>query len=326
MRTHRGAGLFLWFLAASGLLGACGGDEEPAIRGVGADLKPPASTPAPTEPDPTFPVTLTDDEGVEVTLEEAPQRIITFAPANTETVFALGAGDDLVCVSGPFDNYPPAARTIEECGGQASIEPNIEKVVSLDPDVLIATSGGEEWKERLRDLGVAVFTVDATTLPDVLEDITTLGTLLGRDEEAADLVARLEAKRKEIEREVADRLRVTCFYEVYYGPPLSTVGPGSFVYDLLRRAGCDPVTNTARTQYPTWSVEQLVADDPDVYLVDSLAARSAHLVARRPGFRAIGAVARGQVVVVESDLVTRPGPRVVEGLEALNDALLSNAI
>jgi iron complex transport system substrate-binding protein len=93
------------------------------------------------------------------------------------------------------------------------------------------------------------------------------------------------------------------------------------VYDLLERAGCDPVTAGAPTDYPTWSVERLVRDDPDVYLVDSLSAPSAAAVGERPGFGALRAVRGGHVVRIDSDLVTRPGPRVVKGLLALAKAL-----
>ncbi len=106
-----------------------------------------------------------------------------------------------------------------------------------------------------------------------------------------------------------------------YFPPLTTVGPETFIYDLLERAGCDPTTAAAKTDYPTWSVEKLIEGGPDVYLATAESAKSADAVAGRPGFDAIPAVASGAVVLVDSDLITRPGPRVIDGLEALEAAL-----
>src|SRR5207237_8949689 len=101
-----------------------------------------------------FPLTLTDDGGVRVTLKSAPRRIVTFAPANTEILFALGLGSRVVGVSGSYDNYPPAAKHIQRVGGSTGVQPNLEKVLSLSPDLLLATSGGDAWKTRLRGLGV----------------------------------------------------------------------------------------------------------------------------------------------------------------------------
>ena len=108
--------------------------------------------------DQPFPLTLQDDEGVEATLDAPPERIVTFAPSHTEIVFELGLGDKLVGVSGPFDDHPPEAASIEPIAGRSGVEPNLEKVVALEPDVLLTAFIGGEWKERLRELGVPVFT------------------------------------------------------------------------------------------------------------------------------------------------------------------------
>jgi iron complex transport system substrate-binding protein len=116
----------------------------------------------------------------------------------------------------------------------------------------------------------------------------------------------------------------SCFFEVAFNP-LYTVGPGSFIYDLLQRAGCDPVTSKAKTAYPTWSVEDLVRDDPSVYLVSSESGGSVADVEQRPGYDALSAVRNHRVYLVNSDLVSRAGPRVVDGLAALAHALHPDA-
>jgi len=300
------------------LLAGCGTTAKPASSGSGQTTSPGVSTPAPA-----FPITVTDDDGVPVTFASAPQRIVTFAPANTEIVFGLGLGDHLIGVSGKYDDYPPAARSIAEVGGSGSfgVDPNVEKVVALHPDVLLATGGGDQWKARLRQLGVPVFTINATSLADALHDIRTVGRLTGAVKAATRLTLRMAREAGAIEQRVAGEPKVSCFYEVYFQPPVFTVGPGSFVFDLLEQAGCDPITSNLSNPYPDLSVEAVVKDDPDVYLVDSLSAPSVASVDKRPGFDALSAVRHHRVVIINSDLVTRPGPRVVHGLRALAEAL-----
>src|SRR5262249_16195510 len=147
-------------------------------------------------------------------------------------------------------------------------------------------------------------------------DIRTIGEITGSARAASALTARMAAQATSIERKVQSEARVTCFFEVYY-PPLDTVGPGSFIYGLLQQARCDPVTSSAASACPQWSLEKPVASNPSVYVVGSAPGVSAASVAKRPGFSALAAVRDGRVFVVDSDLVTRPGPRLVLGLQAL---------
>jgi iron complex transport system substrate-binding protein len=282
----------------------------------------PRAPEAPATTGPPFPVTITDDDGVAVTLDAPPRRIVTFAPSATEIVFALGLGDRLVGVAGAFDDYPAAAKGIDEIGGAGDfgVDPNIERVVSLRPDLFLTISGGDRWKERLRDLGVPVFTTDSTDLADVFHDIETVGRLTGTVGAADAIVAKMQAEAADVEARIAGDPAVRCFYEVYY-PPLTTVGPDTFIGDLLGLAGCRSVSARAKSDYPQWSVEDLVRQDPEVYLVSSESGASPRAVAARPGFDAVAAIAAGRVLPVDADLVSRPGPRVVDGLRLLARAL-----
>jgi iron complex transport system substrate-binding protein len=284
-------------------------------------VRAPASSPS-VAGSALFPLTLTDDDGVRVTIPAPPKRIITFAPSNTEIVFALGLGPELVGVSGKFDDYPPEAKGIQEVGGAGEFgdQPNVEKVVALRPDLLLTISGGDQWKQRLRELGIPVFTVNGTDFPDLLADIRTVGRVTGVPQRAAALTAQMAARAAAIQAAVAKEARVSCFFEAYY-PPLTSVGPHTFIFDLLERAGCDPVSAHAKSDYPEWSVDSLVAEGPDVYLVASESGVSPQAVAKRPGFGAIAAVRDGRIALIDSDLVSRPGPRVVDGLEALAKVL-----
>jgi iron complex transport system substrate-binding protein len=288
-------------------------------RGGSSGTSSPSRSVAVTSPTAaSFPVTLTDDDGVAVTLAEAPQRIITFAPSNTEIVFALGLGDRLVGVSGAYDDYPPEAKSIDQIGGSGDFgqNPNEERVVALHPDLMLAISGGEQWKEQLRALGIAVFTINATDFEDLLNDIRTVGALTGAATQAESLTQEMGSRADEIQAKLAAKPVVSCFFEAYY-PPLTTVGPHTFIADLLARAGCRSVSDGADSDYPEWSVDRLVADSPDVYLVASESGVSPDAVAQRPGFGGIEAVQAGRVYLVDSDLISRPGPRVVDGLIAL---------
>jgi iron complex transport system substrate-binding protein len=310
---------------------ACGDGGGPGSEPTGSE--PTEVTTAPpetTEPPAAFPMTLTDDDGVEVTLDAEPQRIITFAPSITEIVFALGAGDRLVGVSGEFDDHPEEATSIDHVGGagEFGVDPNLEKVVSLEPDLFLTIKGGDAWKEQLRELGIVVFTANAEDFDDLLADTRTIGELLGPGpaEAATALTAALDRQAAEISTAVSEDGPVTCFFEVYYGPPVYTVGPNTYLADLLRMAGCDLVSGSARSDYPTWSVEKLVASSPDVYIVTDEGVASIDDVAARPGYDAIAAVSEGRVFMVSSDLVSRAGPRVVDGLRQLAEALHPEAL
>jgi iron complex transport system substrate-binding protein len=329
LRIRRRLPAVLSIVAVVAALSACGGSapQGSSTSASNAAATSPARSDAPaTTTAPAFPATITDDDGVKVTMQHVPERIVTFAPANTEILFALGIGDRVVGVSGGYDDYPPQAKSLPQVGGAGNfgVDPNIEKVVALHPDLMLTTSGGEQWKARLRQVGVTVFAIDATDFDDLLHDIDTVGTLTGTAAAAARLTGGMRASAQGIQSTVAADPAVSCFYEVYY-PPLTTVGPHTFVFDLLKRAGCDPVTASAKAPYPTWSVERLVSESPQVYLLDSLSGATPQAVEKRHGFGAVAAVAGGHVLVIDSNLVTRPGPRIVQGLDALAHAMHPDA-
>ena len=179
-------------------------------------------------------MTITDDDGVEVTIAQEPERIVTFAPSMTEIVFALGLGDRLVGVSGPFDDYPAEAKDVEEVGGAGDfgVDPTIEKVVSLEPDLFLTIPGGDQWKQRLRDLDIPVVDAARGHLDDLLGDIETIGELTGavrrrscsREQMSAEADAIARTPRRWARSRASSRSTTR---------PLTTVGPNTFIFDLL---------------------------------------------------------------------------------------------
>jgi iron complex transport system substrate-binding protein len=287
-------------LTALALFASACGEEAPT---------PPAAGVAESD---GFPLTMTDDEGAQVILDAAPERIVTFAPSHTEIVFELGLGERLVGVSGPFDDYPAEAASVEAVAGRSGVEPNIETVVSLEPDILLTAFIGGEWKERLRELDIPVFTTLAASFEDTVADIETIGRLLGVENQAAALADDIESDAAAVQASIEAAEPVTCFLDL---SDLFTVGPGSLEFDLMQRAGCEPITATSDDPYPQWSLEQLVQDDPEVYLVAE--GVPVDRVAGQEGIRDLTAVREGRIHEVNADLISRPGPRVAQGIEEL---------
>ncbi|HEX2069909.1 MAG TPA: helical backbone metal receptor [Actinomycetota bacterium] len=297
-------------LAAAILIGACGGGNGGGPAGAEAGRA-------------AFPITLKDDEGASVTLRRAPQRIVTFGQSDTEIVFALGLGNRLVGVCCEFDNFPRAAKRLPHVAGAAQ-KPNTERVISLRPDVMLnAFPGADTWSKPLRDAGIPVFTTLAKDFDDAVRDIETIGRLLGAERAATSLAQRMRRSAASIEARAEATRSVSCFLDL---GGLYTVAPGDFIYDLLERAGCDPVTSTAKTSFPQWSKEQLVRDDPDVYLFMSDSGTTVEGLKKDPVLSKLSAVTRNRAVSVNADVVSRPGPRLAEGLHVLSAALQGRAI
>jgi len=305
MMGRRGLVALLVVLAmvlAAPLLAACGGDE-----------------PAPEEsPAETTEVTISDDTGAEITLERPAERVVSLAPSTTEDMFAIGAGDRLVGVS-DFCDYPDAATEIEKVGGFA--DPNVEKIVSLKPDVVLAVMGIQtEAVEQLKQLGVPVCVLDPVTLDGVFEALGKLGTLVGDEESATALTDKLKAAAAEIEAKVADAESPTVFFEIY-SKPLMTAGTGTLIDDLIARAHGTNLGAGAGEGYIEFGEEVLIKEDPAVYIAVSGSQDDPGDVAKRPGYDALSAVQDGRVYIIDDNLVTRSGPRAVLGLQQIAEDL-----
>jgi iron complex transport system substrate-binding protein len=307
------------------LLVAC---SAPAATPAPASTQPATTTPPASAAPSAYPVTVTDDAGTELTLDAAPERIVSLAPSSTEIVCALEACDRLVGVT-DFDDYPAEVADIDDVVINAQVD--VERVVAAEPDLVIA-AGNEITPSaviaQLVELDLPVLVLYPESLDEVYDDIRLVGTLLDAQDGADELIAGMEDRVDAVVEAVADADRPRTLYEVFYAEGSTyTAGEGSFLASLIDLAGGEPVTGDAQGLIGS---EDLVAADPqlillgtasyDPTLADADAARTA--VAARPGWADLSAVADGRVVAYTDDIVTtRPGPRIVDGLEALARAI-----
>lgn len=274
----------------------------------------PASIPAAAPSASPSPAVVTDFQGRSVRLPASVGRIVSIGASNTEFLFALGAGDRVVGVD-DFSDEPPAALRKEKVGG---VRVNLEKVASLRPDLVITIRFSDGTVERLAAGGAVVLVVDPQGLADVPRSATLIGQAIGADGRAlADgITRRLQAVR---ERAAAIAAKPRVFHEVDATDPAKpfTVGPGSFVHDLIELAGGANVAARSASPYPQLSAEELVRADPEVIvLADADYGVTPEQVAARPGWSGISAVRNRRVHPISANLASRPGPRVAEAAEA----------
>lgn len=264
----------------------------------------------------TYPLTITDDASRSVTIQAEPLRIVSLAPANTEIVFAIGAGDRLVGVTS-LDDYPAEVADIPKVGDFAG--PNIEAVAAADPDLVLATTGVQsDVIEQLEGLGATVIAIDPQSLDGVYEDILEVAEVVNKKAEGEELVASMKGRVEDIANAVSGRDPVTVFIEIAQDP-LFTAGRNTLLDELVTRAGG---VNVVRAEgWVPYSPEEVVKADPDVYLATKGSMSNPEDLAKRPGFKGLAAVKAGRVVILDDNLVSRPGPRIVSGLEDIARAL-----
>jgi iron complex transport system substrate-binding protein len=218
-----------------------------------------------------------------------------------------------------YCNYPPEATEKPMVGGFSNID--LEQVVGLEPDLVLATSMHvAETVPALQEHGVTVFVADPQTVLEVLETTRAIGQITGQDEAAKVLIARMQERIDAVQETIGDAPRPKVFWEL--GPELYTAGPGSFLNDLILVAGGENVAADADSPWPQLSMEAIVLKDPDVVvLADHNYGETAEMVKERPGWEDIAAVREGRIIeITNDDIVSRPGPRIVEGLEFLAQA------
>jgi iron complex transport system substrate-binding protein len=268
------------------------------------------------------PVTLADGLGNQVHLPYPAQRVVSLAPANTEILFAVGAGTQIVGRD-TFSDYPEQANSITDIGGGFS-DLNTEVIVSLKPDLVLASVlTAPEQTKALQELGFVVFTLaNPTDFAGMFENLRTVAILTGHQAQTEELIGKLDQRVKEVEKKMGMVAATPLvFYELDGTDPNApwTPGPGSFVGQIIQMAGGKNLGAALDSEWAQVSIEQLIAMDPDIILIGDATWGGVTLedVSKRAGWKSLRAIQQGKIATFDDNLVSRPGPRMVDGLEAM---------
>jgi len=297
------------------LLAACSptGSATPAV----GSMEPSAST-----AEGATPITLIDDLGRTVVLAAPAQRVVSLAPANTEILFAVGAGGQVVGRDETSD-FPADALALPTIGGYSGF--NLEAIVALHPDLVLAQGGGfnsPELVASLEELGLTVFSLpNPTSMEGMFTNLETVALLTGHEQEVETLLASLRTRVAAVDEKIMPlSYAPTVYYELDATEPSKpfTAGPGTFVDLLISRAGGLNIGSALEGQWAQISLEQLVVANPAMIILgDAAYGETSEKVSQRPGWEMLTAIQTGQVFPIDDNLVSRPGPRLVDGLEAL---------
>ena len=262
---------------------------------------------------------VTDEAGRRVTLPVKIDRIVSLAPNLTEIVYAVGAGDRLVGRTSYCD-YPPPAKSVTEVGD--TLHPSVERIIALKPQVVLVSTASqlENFTRQLDEQKIAVYVTNPQSLDQVFASIEKLGNLFGKSDVAAKLLDDLRRRAKTVESATAPLKPVRVFYQVS-DQPLYTIGRDAYLTDLIKRAGGISVTADVPTAFPRFSDEAALASKPDAIILPTGGSMGNANAAVAPALKNSPAVRDHRVYKINDDLLSRPGPRLVDGLEQLAKTL-----
>lgn len=256
-------------------------------------------------------VAVQDDLGRGVSVRQPVERIVSLAPSVTEMVYAVGAGDKLVGVT-TYCNFPEAAKTVQKVGDTQT--PDIERIIALRPDVILVSTDSQlqTFMRTLEERGIAVYVIQSKDVEDVFDDMKRLGALLGTQRAADEAIASLQTRIHALPKQPEGATRKV-FVQISR-EPLFTIGADSFITKLVETAGGVSVTKDVPSGYPKLSKETAAATDPDVIILsDSEDNREPN-----DAFRNSKAIKNGRVYRIDADILSRPGPRMVDALEQMS--------
>lgn len=286
------------------------------------------STTAPTSspsPSPSLPMELTDNTGYTLKLNQYPERIVSLAPANTQILFAVGAGDKVIGVTN-YDKYPYNFSAWVEAKNMSSIgsyyHPAIEPIVALNPDLVVAALGSSDTAEQLRGLGYNVLTLNPKDIYGVLDNIILVGKATNHTAEATALVNSLQQRIDVVVNGVKNAATRPKVYNEIYSDPYKSVGKGTFIDGLIKMAGGQNIFENATDAYPAVSSEAVIELNPDIIVFPSSMGPSNFWgsfaeVSARDGWNTINAIKNQKLYTIDADSINQPGPRQVNALEAL---------
>lgn len=262
-------------------------------------------------------LTIKDEVGREVTFPFPPKRIVSLAPNITEILFRLGLDEEVVGVS-IHCNYPEKAKSRMRVGSYISID--LERVISLKPDLIMATGAGNprEMIERLERLGFPAFVIFPKRFDDVLRSIRHLGQVTAKEKEALSIIDSMQRRKERVIERTKNLSRPKVFLQIGEAP-IVTVGRGSFGDDLIRLAGGENVAGNDKEMYPRLGMEEILKRSPEVILISSMNPKGDYerVLREWERWKMIPAIKQGRIHLLDSDLIDRPSPRIIDGLEEM---------
>jgi iron complex transport system substrate-binding protein len=257
---------------------------------------------------------VTDETGRTVTVPDHPHRVVCLVPSVTNTVFALGSGDDVVAVS-DYTTHPPEATKKPSIGGL--VKPSIETILSFHPDLVLGTSipGATETAAQLQNVGVPVYLVDPHGLSGILRSIDSVGEALNRAPQAAALNASLRKRIEAVKARAAGKPAPKVLVPVWYDP-IITIGKNAFISQIVETAGARSITDDLLTDWPEVSMETVVTRAPDALVLIRGGKISIEMLRNRPGWSSLPAIQAGRIYYVDTG-IQEPSPVAIDALEEL---------
>jgi iron complex transport system substrate-binding protein len=268
--------------------------------------------------DTVLPAVYMDEMGRRVDIPSLPQRIVSLAPSITETLYSLNLGERIVGVT-EFSNYPDEARRKPKVGSYINL--NIEKIISLKPDLIIAIADGNKKESvgTLERLGYSVYAINPRCVKDVFRTIVNIGKITGCVDRANKLIKELKSRINYIKSRTRGIERPRVFFQIGINPVV-TVGKDTFHNDLIKMAGGLNISGNEKAKYPRYSIEEILLNTPDIIIISSMDRGGGFDRKKREWmkWKSIPAVKNGRIYVIDSDLVDHPSPRIIDGLEELS--------
>lgn len=322
--------LFIPVLLSIGLLGCASAtqpakNEQPAAQQDSAQGNAAQGSVKET----TYPLTVTDATGKEMTFEKAPQRIVSTSPAETEILFALGLNERVVGVS-DFDDYPDEVKGKPKVGGV--VKPNEEAILSQSPDLVIGGISMEKpVADKLKSLGMPVFITHPTKMDDITNNIMLIGTITNRQEQAEKIVAQMKqdiARVTDAVKNLEPEQKKKVYLEF---SPGWTVGKGEFMDELITLAGATNIASDTEGWNPI-SEEKILKEDPDVILFangitdEKTGEKLEQIIMKRSGWEKMKAIREHQIFGMDQNTLSRPGPRIAQGLIEVAKAIYPDLV
>jgi len=269
----------------------------------------------------TYPLTIIDDTGTKVTIAKEPTRIISLIPSHTETLFALGLEGKVIAVT-KYDDYPKDVQKKVEYVFQDGLNPNVEQIVKLNTDFILLGSHNKELISKLRELKVPVVLFDPKSIDGIYDMIEKVGLITNTQTQAKEVISQMKAKEKSIVEKInglKTEEKVRVFTAV--SPDLYTPGKGTFMNELITKAG--GINIVEDLDWVQYNEEKIVAQNPQVIFTtygyyDKNAVEN---IMKKDNWKNIDAIKNNRVIDLDSNLVNRPGPRIIDGLESIAKAL-----